>query len=129
MIYILQNAFPIASATIVGLLIGLIWLRLTGVALPSWRVVLVVAFAEFWLACILAGALILAPPEAGAWAMSLGSAVIIWVGFVLPTIAVTFLVGRQTKRKIASVSAHWLVLMMAQAAVMQGVGLVSPVVQ
>jgi hypothetical protein len=62
--------------------------------------------AEVWLACILAGALILAPPEAGAWAMALGSAFIIWIGFVLPTLIVSFKVIGRSRLSALFVSAH-----------------------
>jgi hypothetical protein len=42
-----------------------------------------VSLAEFWLASILAGALILAPSQAGVWVRALGSAVVILIGFVV----------------------------------------------
>ena len=89
MIYILHNIFPIFAAMLVGLVIGLAWLRMSGRAMPSVGAVAIIAVCEFWLAAILAGALILAPPQAGAWQMALGSAVIIWVGFILPAFAAT----------------------------------------
>lgn len=129
MIYIIQNILPIGAATLAGLLIGLVWLRASRLSHPDWPTLLTVALAEFWLAAILAGALILAPPQAGVWIMSLGSAFIIWVGFVLPVITVTFLASGVTKRMIVSASIHWLVVMMAQAAIMQAIGLISPETQ
>ncbi|MGB7419080.1 MAG: hypothetical protein WA918_07865, partial [Erythrobacter sp.] len=73
MIYILLNVVPIALAMIAGLAIGLVWLRLSSMLLPGWRTLAVAGLAQFWLASILAGALILAPDEAGAWIMALGS--------------------------------------------------------
>ena len=83
MIYILQNFFPIFLATLAGLAIGLVWLRVSSILLPGWPTLVLAGVAEFWLAAILAGALILAPPEAGEWTMALGSAFVIWIGFVL----------------------------------------------
>ncbi|MEQ8772971.1 MAG: hypothetical protein RIC51_09080, partial [Erythrobacter sp.] len=91
MIYIILNLLPIAAATLVGLAIGLVWLRASDILLPGWRTLAAAALAEFWLASILAGALILAPPQAGEWVMALGSAVVIWIGFVVPVLWVTFM--------------------------------------
>ena len=91
MIYILINLWPIAAATLLGLAIGLVWLRASGIRLPGWAGLAGAALAEFWLAAIMAGALILAPPEAGAWVMAVGSAVVIWIGFVVPVLCVTFM--------------------------------------
>jgi hypothetical protein len=125
-IYILLNAIPIALATLAGLLIGAVWLRLSGRTLPRLTVVAAIALAQFWSASILAGALILAPPEAGEWIMAIGSALVIWAGFVMPTIAVTLAIGGVARRRIASASAYWLVTMLVQAVVMQGWGLVPP---
>ncbi|MFC3097031.1 hypothetical protein [Alteraurantiacibacter palmitatis] len=126
MIYILQNSVPIALATLAGLAIGAIWLRLAETAPLRWQVVALAALAEFWLAAILAGALILAPDEAGAWTMALGSAFIIWLGFVLPALAVTLAaLGRRTGTILAA-SGHWLVVMLVQAAILQAAGLVAP---
>jgi len=126
MIYIVQNAAPIGAATLVGLLIGLAWLRITGRAVPGAPVIALAAVAEFWLAAILAGALILAPEQAGIWTMTIGSAFVIWIGFVLPAIAVTLAAGPVRARTIASATAYWLVAMLAQAATMRLVGLTAP---
>ncbi|QUL36519.1 hypothetical protein [Erythrobacter sp. JK5] len=126
MIYILLNFLLIAAATLAGLAIGIVWLRASRMLLPGWQTLALAALAEFWLAAILAGALILAPPEAGAWTMALGSAFVIWVGFVLPVIWVTFTVYRLERGSALSASAHWLAVMLTQAAVMQGWGLTAP---
>lgn len=125
MIYIVINLWPIAAATVFGLAIGFVWLRASGIPLPGWKTLAGIALAEFWLASILAGALILAPPEAGIWVMALGSAVIIWIGFVVPVIWVSFMAygfGRRT----LSASLHWLILMLGQAFLMQWIGLTAP---
>lgn len=126
MTYILHNFLPIAAATLAGMLVGLIWLRASALLLPSWKTLAVAGVAEFWLASILAGALILAPPEAGAWTMAIGSAVVIWIGFVLPVLAVTFMVYKLEGTNSLSASLHWLAVMLVQAVVMQGIGLVAP---
>ena len=81
---------------------------------------------EFWLASILAGAVILAPPQAGAWTMALGSAVVIWIGFVLPTLVVTNQFDRLPAARGLLNVCHWLVVMLVQAAVLQGLGLIRP---
>lgn len=130
MIYILDNFVPILVAAAAGLLLGLLWWRLDDQG-PDGRTrsgkFLPVAFAvEFWLACILAGALILAPPEAGEWVMAIGTPIVIWVGFVLPALVVSL--GRRGApvRTIALDSGHWLAVMVLQAVVLKTIGLVPP---
>ncbi len=126
MIYILINTVPIAAAALLGLAIGLVWLRASNILLQGWKTLAGAALAEFWLAAILAGALILAPPEAGEWVMAVGSAVVIWIGFVVPVLWVTFMAYRLGTRQTISAALHWLVVMLAQAVLMQGIGLVPP---
>jgi hypothetical protein len=126
MIYILINFLPIAAATLAGLAIGLIWLRASDILLPGWPTLALAAASEFWLASILAGALILAPAEAGEWTMAIGSAVVIWIGFVLPVLAVTLTVYEMGRSRTTSAALHWLVVMISQAAVMQYIGLAPP---
>lgn len=126
MIYIIQNFGPIALATLAGLAIGAIWLRLSGQASWGWRLAVLAALGEFWLAAILAGALILAPQEAGPWIMAVGSAFVIWLGFVLPVLAVTLCALGKGVRTILAATSHWLVVMLVQAAILQGVGLAAP---
>ena len=126
MIYILINTVPIAAAALLGLAIGLVWLRASNILLPGWKTLAGAALAEFWLAAILAGALILAPPEAGEWVMAVGSAVVIWIGFVVPVLWVTFMAYQLGTRQTISAALHWLVVMLAQAVLMQGIGLVPP---
>ncbi|MEE4537061.1 MAG: hypothetical protein V2J51_01030 [Erythrobacter sp.] len=126
MIYILLNVVPIALAMIAGLAIGLVWLRLSSMLLPGWRTLAVAGLAQFWLASILAGALILAPDEAGAWIMALGSAFVIWVGFVMPTLMVTFVVYEVRTRSAWSAAIYWLVAMVTMAVIMQAWGLSAP---
>ncbi len=126
MIYIVMNLLPIGLATVAGLVIGLIWLRVSAILLPGWPVLVLAVLAEFWLASILAGALILAPSQAGEWTMALGSAFVIWIGFVLPAIGVTLAVHGIGRGRVISAALHWLVIMVTQAAIMQGWGLVAP---
>ena len=139
MTYILDNIVPILLATAAGFGFGALWYALlsrpwlravslteeAARAAPRW--IYAAAFAlEFWIACILAGAIILAPPEAGAWTMAIGSAVVIWVGFVLPTIAVGNLYARRPARLTAIDAGHWLGVFVVQVVVMQAWGLVAP---
>ena len=122
MIYILLNLLPILVATAIGLMIGALWYR------PRLgRALAVAGLAEFWLAAILAGALILAPPKGGVWTMTLGSAFIIWVGFVMPALLATAAARRAPLRGAAIDAGHWLVVMLAMATVMRLIGLVAPV--
>ena len=84
--------------------------------------------AEAWFAAILAGALILAPAKAGSWTMALGSAVVIWIGFVMPALAVTLRYRGLPRRVVALDCGHWLGLMLVQAVVLKLIGLTAPVV-
>lgn len=122
MIYIVTNALPILAATLAGVaVLGLFWRDRMGMG-----VVLAVAAASLIQAAILAGALILAPVEAGRWTISLGSAFIIWGGFVLPSVVAT-LHSRGTRWPAAIGDAGaWLAVMLAQAAVMQLIGVAKP---
>lgn len=127
MTYILANAGPIAAATLAGLLVGMVYLRLAGAGRPSVGLVVVAVLAESWLASILAGALILAPAGAAPpWIMALASAVVVWIGFVLPTLVVTQGVARVPPGRNLLDAGHWLAVMLAQAAVLQASGLVRP---
>ncbi|MGI3901861.1 MAG: hypothetical protein ACRYGP_11515 [Janthinobacterium lividum] len=129
--YILTNLGSILVATVAGLVLSLVYhrtarqpgdLRRSG----SPGLLVTAGIAEFWLACILAGALILAPQQAGAWTMAIGSAVVIWIGFVLPVLAVTETArGVPVARTVAD-NLHWLVVMVAQAVVLHLVGLTAP---
>lgn len=126
MSYIVSNLLPIIAATVAGLLIGIVWLRLSPTLLPGMQTLVLAGIAEFWLAAILAGALILTPAQADAWAIAIGTALVIWAGFVLPVLAVTFHVYRFARSSMISAAAHWLVVMLAQASVMQAIGLIAP---
>jgi hypothetical protein len=125
-VYILVNFWTIAAATLLGLAIGLVWLRVSGLLLPGWRALAGAALAEFWLAAILAGALILAPARADPWVMAVGSAVVIWAGFVAPALWVTFMAHGLAKRRAISAALHWLAVMAGQAILMQAIGLAPP---
>ena len=129
--YILTNALPILLATLGGLVVsGAYAVSIRRADLDAYgalRLTALAFIAEGWLACILAGALILAPRQAGAWTMALGSAVIIWIGFVLPTLFVTLRSRGAGVRSALADSLVWLVVMLVQAGVLQLVGLIKPV--
>jgi len=126
MIYIWLNALPILAATVAGLLVGWLYHRLFGRASggrPTAGFMLTAFLAQAWFAAILAGALILAPKQAGVWVMAIGSAVLIWVGFMVPAVIVT-----QRYRGVKPVTVtldcfYWLAVMVVQAVVMQAIGL------
>jgi hypothetical protein len=129
LVYILLNVVPIGLAALLGLLVGAGWTQVAGAGQagpPSLALTLGAFVALFWLASILAGALILAPPQAGEWTMAIGSAVVIWVGFVLPALAVTLAYRRVPGGAIALDCAYWLVVMLLQAVLMKAYGLVPP---
>lgn len=121
MIYIVLNAVPIALATLLGLLVAQFIDRPKG--MTAWVVALLSAA---WLNAILAGALILAPSKAPVWVMTIGSAVVIWAGFVLPTLATSLRLTGQRWGRIGRAASWWLVMMLVAAVVMRLVGLRAP---
>ena len=129
--YILTNGGPILLATAVGLAISALYRALNGDrgqgrgVGPGWLLV-IAGVAEFWIASILAGALILAPQQADPLVMAIGSAVVIWIGFVVPTSIVTEAFRGVPLWRAGLDCALWLVVMVAQAAVLHGMGLVKP---
>lgn len=122
MIYIQLNAVPILVATLAGLLAGYLVLRRRQ-SIGFW---LTAFAAEAWFAAILAGALILAPPKAAPWIMAIGSAVVIWIGFVVPATIVTMRQRNIAWRAVAGDCAAWLAVMVVQALVLKTMGLVPP---
>lgn len=129
MIYILLNALPILAATLAGMIWGAICLQASRRAAPRHRApgfLIAVFVAEAWFAAILAGALILAPAKAGEWTMAIGTALVIWIGFVVPVLVVTLGARGVAARAVALDCGHWLGLMVLQAVVLKSVGLVPP---
>ncbi len=121
---------PIAGSAQDWLVIAVLWHRLPGappLALGRPALVIATTCAELWLAAILAGALILAPrDQAGPWVMAIGSGVVIWAGFVLPTLLVSQLYRGTPAGHMVRDLGYWLVVMVAQAALLQALGLVPP---
>lgn len=126
MIYILLNAVPILAATLTGLAVGAIYLRLAGLPRATLGLLVTTAIAQAWFAAILAGALILAPPRASDWVMAIGSAVVIWIGFVVPVSVVTLRARQIGGGVVAADSLYWLVVMITHAVIMKVIGLVPP---
>ncbi|MEN3793352.1 DUF1761 domain-containing protein [Fulvimarina sp. MAC3] len=130
MIYIFLNIVPILAATIASLAFG----AALAAVVPSSGAgnrrsigfIAIVFLAEFWLCSILAGALILAPPEAGEWTMALGSAVVIWIGFVVPALVVSLGYRNVSVGRTALHCAHWFGAMFIMALVLKTIGLVPP---
>jgi len=121
MIYIVLNAVPIGIATLLALLLAQFVDRPRTIG--TWAVSLL---AALWLGAILAGALILAPPKAPIWVMTIGSAVVIWAGFVAPTLATSLLLAGQRWGRVCNAALWWLVVMLVQAVVMRLIGLTPP---
>jgi hypothetical protein len=120
--YILSNIVPIGAATLVGLAILFLGFRSRVRVGPLAAATL----ALFWLSAILAGALILAPVDAGPWTVALGSAFIIWIGFVLPALSIALnLRGHSWSTSLADAT-WWLAIMLAQATVLHSIGLIKP---
>lgn len=143
MIYIVLNFWQIFAATVAGWLFGAAyygalakpWMAAAGLTekdikgpngKPSPVPFIVSFIAEFWIACILAGALILAPEEAGEWTMALGTAVVIWIGFVMPVMLVNHLYQSRSLRLTAIDGGHWLGVFLVIVVVLQAFGLTPP---
>lgn len=130
MIYIVLNAVAIIAATLAGMAFGAVYYALVrfGQRLPGgMAVTLATAFVtEAWFCAILAGALILAPPKGGVWTMTIGSAVVIWLGFVVPTQVASYRYRGLGGRAALVDCGHWLGVMLVQAVVLRLIGLVPP---
>ncbi len=127
MIYIVQNGWQIIVATLIGLAVGAAYHAALGRrGRTALGLTLTTFIAEAWLTAILAGALILAPPKAGAWVMAIGSAVVIWIGFVVPAIIVSLRGRGSTAGAVTAECGYWLVVMVVAAVVLHSAGLVAP---
>lgn len=126
--YIVFNIVPIVAATLVAYGAGLVVRSSTGGVRAGVAGRAVTLVAQFWLAAILAGAVILAPTSTGAgpWTMAIGSAVVIWGGFVLPSIVGNHIARGLGAAAMAVDALYWLVVMAAQAAVLNGIGVGLP---
>ena len=122
MIYIWLNATAILAATLAGLAFAALWFRRRA----STDALVTGFVASGWLTAILAGALILAPPKGGIWVMTLGSAVVIWAGFVLPAVAASYRWRGLTWSRVFADTGCWLGMMVTQAVVLRLIGLVAP---
>ena len=123
MSYMVLNAVPILAAGAAGLL--LLWLATR--RQMRGGTALLTLLGTSWMAAILAGALILAPVSAGRWTIAFGSALIIWIGFVLPALAIAPTLRGQPLRTSLADALVWLAVMLVEAAVLQSIGLVRPV--
>ncbi len=85
------------------------------------------AIAEFWLAAILAGALILGPQQGDPWMTAMTTTLVIWIGFVVPVLLVTLRFRNMPGPMAAADSLHWLAVMLVQASVLRLIGLETPV--
>ena len=123
MIYIVHNLVPILLATLAGLAVGALFHPAARRRVGWWATAFV---AGFWFAAILAGALILAPAKADPWVMAVGTAIVIWLGFVAPALVVTLRARGVAVAGVARDAAYWLATMVVEAAVLHAVGLTAP---
>ncbi len=143
MIYIIENILPILAATIAAYVFGAIyysalskpWMKASritpaemhgasGFAKASPFIISFVA--EFWMASILAGALILAPVEAGVWTVAFGTAFILFIGFVFPTMAVNNAYSFRKPILTLIDGVHWLGVLLIMAGVLRLIGVEGP---
>jgi len=128
--YIVTNIAPISLATAAGLCLSALYHAVWGGRLRNgerrrWASLAALAgLMQFWLACILAGAVILAPTDQGAgpWVMALGSAIIIWIGFIGPALLTSYRYRGVGWGPAVADALAWLLVMLTQAAVLQGIG-------
>lgn len=130
MIYIVMNLTAIVVATLAGLAFGTLYYRFAqqSRSAPSriWSTFFEAFVAEFWVCAILAGALILSPSKGSLWTMTIGSAFVIWIGFVMPTLVASYRYRGMTMRVALVDCSHWLGMMVVQAVVLRLIGLVPP---
>ena len=130
MIYIVLNAQAIVMAAIAGLMFGVAGHALAGRRRSTTGTAVVTRFtavvAQAWLCAILAGALILAPAKGSVWTMTLGSAFVIWIGFVAPALIASYRVHAIAWRSALFDCALWLGTMLVQAVVLRVIGLAAP---
>ncbi|MGB7404557.1 MAG: DUF1761 domain-containing protein [Pacificimonas sp.] len=139
MIYIIENIWAILAAAVASFIFGAIWYgalgkpwmaaagltedRIKGADGKTSPLPFVIAFLmEFWMAAILAGALILAPVTAGVWTVAFGTALILWIGFVLPTLIVNHRYQMRPWSLTVIDGGHWLGVLMVMAATLRLVG-------
>ena len=65
----------------------------------------------------------------GGWTIALGSAFIIWVGFVLPAVALALALRGQRWSTSLGDAGWWLLVMLTQATTMHAIGLQKPIAQ
>jgi hypothetical protein len=82
--------------------------------------------AQFWLATVLAGILLLAPPTGRPWVSMLIIVFIIWVGLMVPPLMVTLRFRGHPGPMAAADSLHWLLVLLVQASIMLSLGLTAP---
>lgn len=143
MIYVVLNFWQILAATVACFAFGAAyytalgkpWMNAAGLTEEKIRgeggkpspLPYVIAFlAELWVAAIVAGALILAPEEAGEWTMAIGTALILWIGFVMPTMLVNHRYERRPWSLTLIDGGHWLGVFLIQVIVLQLLGLTPP---
>lgn len=115
------------AATAFGLLVGLGHFLLSKPGeRPRLDFLILVAIAQFWLATVLAGALLLGPPTGRPWLAMLSTVFIIWVGFIVPPLMVTLRFRNHPGPLAAADSVHWLLVLLVQASVMMSLGLNQP---
>ncbi|MEM1379500.1 MAG: DUF1761 domain-containing protein [Pseudomonadota bacterium] len=143
MIYIIQNIVAILAGTVAGFSFGALWYSVLGkpwmaaaglteemIKGPSGKaspMPFIIAFgAEFWMASILAGALILAPVDAGVWAITIITPIILWIGFVMPAMLVNNRYEMRPLSLFAINAGHWLGVLVIQAVAIRLVGVSPP---
>lgn len=143
MVYILINWLPILIAAVAGFafgaayyaVLGKPWMAAAGLTpekiegpdgKTSSAPFIIAFIAEFWIASILAGSLILAPEEAGEWVMAIGTAVVIWIGFVVPVMVVNHRYQMAPWSLTFIDAGHWLGVMLLHVIVLQSIGVTPP---
>ncbi len=93
---------------------------------PRLDFLILAAIAQFWLASVLAGALLMAPRTGQPWPAMLMLVFIIWVGIVVPPLMVTLRFRGHSGPMAAADSVHWLLVLLVQGSIMMSLGLKMP---
>lgn len=122
--YVSQNLIVILTAASAGLLVSLLHMTLSKPD-TALRVSFLAfaAFAQFWLAAVLAGALLLVAETDRSWTEMIVSVFTIWIGLIVPPLMTTLRFRDAGGPMVAADSLHWLVVLMVQGSIMQFFGL------
>jgi len=125
--YVTHNLIVILAAALAGFLVSLLYMALLGSGRKNGIGFLAfAAFAQFWLAAVLGGVLLLVAESDRSWTATLAMLLAIWVGLVAPPLLVTLHFRGVARVRAAADSLHWLGVLLVQGCILQWLGLRPP---